>query len=156
MSLLRNAKIINQIDKICLYYLLFLKKKMAFSEGISRLQRIISFISMDYRNKKEIMAFLRNYNIVISYKTLERDLRQIGVVLGIDIEYKRYSGYKCDLPELESNFILSISNIHPNTEDFKIGFETELFKVINLFEFNENKYCNCLDKITSKMFLMSY
>lgn len=137
-------------------FIIFGKKQMAFSEGISRLQRIISFISMDYRNKKEIMAFLRNYNIVISYKTLERDLKQIKEVLGIDIEYKRYSGYKCDAPESESNFILSISNIHPNTEDFKIGFETELFKVINLFEFNENKYCNCLDKITSKMFLMSY
>lgn len=137
-------------------FIIFGKKQMAFSEGISRLQRIISFISMDYRNKKEIMAFLRNYNIVISYKTLERDLKQIKDVLGIDIEYKRFSGYKCDSPELESNFILSIPNIHPNTEDFKIGFETELFKVINLFEFNEVKYCNCLDKITSKIFLMSY
>ena len=31
---------------------------MAFSEGISRLQRIISFISIDYRSKKEIMAYL--------------------------------------------------------------------------------------------------
>jgi len=137
-------------------FIIFGKKQMAFSEGISRLQRIISFISIDYRNKKEIMAFLRNYNIVISYKTLERDLKQIKDVLGIDIEYKRYSGYKCDTPEFESNFILSIPNIHPNVEDFKIGFETELFKVINLFQFNENKYCNCLDKITSKIFLMSY
>lgn len=137
-------------------FIIFGKKQMAFSEGISRLQRIISFISMDYRNKKEIMAFLRNYNIVISYKTLERDLKQIKDVLGIDIEYKRYSGYKCDTPEFESNFILSIPNIHSNVEDFKIDFETELFKVINLFEFNENKYCNCLDKITRKIFLMSY
>ena len=137
-------------------FIIFGKKQMASSEGISRLQRIISFISIDYRNKKEIMAFLRNYNIVISYKTLERDLKQIKDVLGIDIEYKRFSGYKCYSPELESNFILSIPNIHPNTEDFKIGFETELFKVINLFEFNEVKYCNCLDKITSKIFLMSY
>jgi hypothetical protein len=129
---------------------------MAFSEGISRLQRIISFISIDYKSKKEIMALLRNYNIVISYKTLERDLKQIKEVLKIDIEYKRFSGYKCDAPELESNFILSIPNIHPNTADFKIGFETQSFQVINLFEFNETKYCNCLDKITSKIFLMSY
>lgn len=137
--------------------LLFLiKKQMAFSEGISRLQRIISFISVDYRTKKEIMAFLRNYNIIISYKTLERDLKQIKDVLEIDIEYKRFSGYKCDTPELESNFILSIPNIHPNREDFKIGFETDFFQVVNLFEFNGNKYCNCLDKITCKIFMMSY
>ena len=108
---------------------------MAFSEGISRLQRIISFISVDYKSKKEIMAFLRNYNIIISYKTLERDLKQIKEVLKIEIEYKRFSGYKCDLQELESNFILSIPNTHSSAEDFKIGFETESFQVINLFEY---------------------
>ena len=129
---------------------------MAFSEGISRLQRIISFISMDYRNKKEIMAFLRNYNIIISYKTLERDLKQIKEVLGIDIEYKRFSGYKCDTPKLESNFMFSITNINTNVEYFKLGFENQYFKVINLFEFEGIKYCNCLDKITNKLFLMNY
>ena len=129
---------------------------MAFSEGISRLQRIISFISMDYRNKKEIMAFLRNYNIIISYKTLERDLKQIKEVLGIDIEYKRFSGYKCDTPKLESNFMFSITNINTNVEYFKLGFENQYFKVINLFEFEGMKYCNCLDKITNKLFLMNY
>ena len=129
---------------------------MAFSEGISRLQRIISFISIDYRNKKEIMAFLRNYNIIISYKTLERDLKQIKEVLGIDIEYKRFSGYKCDTPKLESNFMFSITNINTNVEYFKLGFENQYFKVINLFEFEGIKYCNCLDKITNKLFLMNY
>ena len=129
---------------------------MAFSEGISRLQRIISFISMDYRNKKEIMAFLRNYNIIISYKTLERDLKQIKDVLGIDIEYKKFSGYKCDTPKLESNFMFSITNINTNVEYFKLGFENQYFKVINLFEFEGMKYCNCLDKITNKLFLMNY
>ena len=129
---------------------------MAFSEGISRLQRIISFISMDYRNKKEIMAFLRNYNIIISYKTLERDLKQIKDVLGIDIEYKKFSGYKCDTPKLESNFMFSITNINTNVEYFKLGFENQYFKVINLFEFEGMKYCYCLDKITNKLFLMNY
>ena len=129
---------------------------MAFSEGISRLQRIIRFISTDYRNKKEIMAFLRNYNIIISYKTLERDLKQIKEVLGIDIEYKRFSGYKCDTPKLESNFMFSITNINTNVEYFKLGFENQYFKVINLFEFEGMKYCNCLDKITNKLFLMNY
>lgn len=129
---------------------------MAFSEGISRLQRIISYISSDYRNKKEIMSYLREYNIIISYKTLERDLKQIKEVLNIDVEFKRLSGYKCDTPEFESNFILSIPNIHANVEDFKIGFETKLFKVINIFEFDEIKYCNCIDKVTGRIFLMNY
>ena len=127
---------------------------MAFSEGISRLQRIIGFISADYRNKKEIMAFLRNFNIIISYKTLERDLKQIKEVLGIEIEYKRFSGYKCETPEFESNFMFSVPNVHLNTKDLKVGFENESFKVINLFEFEGTKYCNCLDKITQKVFLI--
>lgn len=137
-------------------FIIFDKKPMAFSEGISRLQRIISFISIDYRNKKDIMAFLRNFNIIISYKTLERDLKQIKEVLGIDIEYKRFSGYKCDMSETESNFLFSILNAHFNAEDFKIGFENQSFKVINLFEFGGTHYCNCLDKITHKIFLMNY
>ena len=128
---------------------------MAFSEGISRLQRIISFISIDYRNKKEIMAFLRNYNIIISYRTLERDLKQIKEVLDIDVEYKKGYGYKCDTPEFESNFILSKPSSHHNTKDLTIGFETNSFMVINLFEFEGTKYCNCLDKITKEIFLMS-
>ncbi len=102
------------------------------------------------------MAFLRNYNIIISYKTLERDLKQIKEVLGIDIEYKRFSGYKCDTPKLESNFMFSITNINTNVEYFKLGFENQYFKVINLFEFEGMKYCNCLDKITNKLFLMNY
>lgn len=135
-------------------YYLFLIKKMAFSEGISRLQRIIGFISTDYRNKKEIMAFLRNYNIIISHKTLERDLKQIKEVLGIEIEYKRFSGYKCDTPELESNFMFSVPNIHLDAENLKVGFENQCFKVINLFEFEGTTYCNCLDKSNQKVFLM--
>ena len=128
---------------------------MAFSEGISRLQRIIGFISTDYKNKKEIMAFLRNYNIVISYKTLERDLKQIKEVLGIEIEYKRFFGYKCDTPEFESNFIFSVPNVHANTMDLKVGFENQSFKVINLFEFEGSTYLNCFDKSTQKVFLIN-
>jgi hypothetical protein len=135
--------------------LIFDKKTMAFSEGISRLQRIIGFISTDYKNKKEIMAFLRNYNIIISYKTLERDLKQIKEVLGIEIEYKRFSGYKCETPELASNFMFSVPNIHLDTEQLKVGFENQSFKVINQFEFEGTTYCNCLDKSTQKVFLMN-
>jgi hypothetical protein len=122
---------------------------MAFSEGISRLQKIISFVSIDYRSKKEIMAHLRTFNIIISYKTLERDLKQIKEEFGFDLEYKRNVGYKC---ENESIVEAISSNIEPT--DYKIGFENELYKVVNVFEFNEKTYCNCWDKKSKKVFLM--
>jgi hypothetical protein len=122
---------------------------MAFSEGISRLQRIISFISIDYRSKKEIMAYLREYNIIISYKTLERDLKQIKEELGFDLEYKRNVGYKCENESIVEAITFNIEN-----KDYKVGFENELYKIINVFEFNGKKYCNCWDKISNKMFLM--
>lgn len=122
---------------------------MAFSEGISRLQRIIGFISADYRNKKEIMAFLRNYNIVISYKTLERDLKQIKDELGFELEYKRNVGYKC-----ENESIVEAITLNIDTTNHKVGFENELYKVINVFEFNGKTYCNCWDKKSNKVFLL--
>ena len=40
------------------------------------------------------MAYLRTFNIIISYKTLELDLKQIKEALGFDLEYKRNVGYK--------------------------------------------------------------
>ena len=111
---------------------------MAFSEGISRLQRIISFISIDYRSKKEIMAYLRTFNIIISYKTLERDLKQIKEELGFDVEYKRNVGYKC-----ENESIVEAITFNIETKDYKVGFENELYKIINVFEFNAKTCCNC-------------
>jgi len=122
---------------------------MAFSEGISRLQRIISFISIDYRSKKEIMAYLRTFNIIISYKTLERDLKQIKDELGFDLEYKRNVGYKC-----ENESIVEAISSNIDAKDYKVGFENELFKIINVFEFNGITYCNCWDKKSKKVFLM--
>jgi hypothetical protein len=122
---------------------------MAFSEGISRLQRIISFISIDYRSKKEIMAYLRTFNIIISYKTLERDLKQIKDELGFDLEYKRNVGYKC-----ENESIVEAITFNIETKDYKVGFENGLYKIINVFEFNAKTYCNCWDKKSNKMFLM--
>jgi hypothetical protein len=122
---------------------------MAFSEGISRLQKIISFVSIDYRSKKEIMAHLRTFNIIISYKTLERDLKQIKEDIGFDLEYKRNVGYKC-----ENENILEAISSNIETKDYKTGFENEMYKVINVFEFNEKTYCNCWDKKSKKVFLM--
>jgi len=121
---------------------------MAFSEGISRLQRIISFISIDYRSKKEIIAYLRTFNIIISYKTLERDLKQIKEELGFDLEYKRNVGYKC-----ENESIVDAITFNIETKDYKVGFENELFKIINVFEFNAKTYCNFWDKKSKKVFL---
>jgi hypothetical protein len=122
---------------------------MAFSEGISRLQRIISFISIDYRSKKEIMAYLRTFNIIISYKTLERDLKQIKEELGFDLEYKRNVGYKCENESIVEAITFNIEN-----QDYKVGFENELYKIINVFDYDGKSYCNCLDKKNKKVFLM--
>jgi hypothetical protein len=122
---------------------------MAFLEGISRLQRIISFISIDYRSKKEIMAYLREHNIVISYKTLERDLKQIKEELGFDLDYKRNVGYKC-----ENEQIVPANAFEIAIKDCKVGFENDLFKIINVFEYQNTAYCNCSDKRSKKMFLM--
>ena len=49
------------------------------------------------------MAFLRSFNIIISYRTLERDLKQIKEVLDIDVEYKKGYGYKCESNEIDSH-----------------------------------------------------
>jgi hypothetical protein len=122
---------------------------MAFSEGINRLQRIIEFLSVDYRSKKEIMAYLRTFNIIISYKTLERDLKQIKEELGFDLEYKRNVGYKC-----ENESIVEAITFNIETTNHKVGFENQLYKVINVFEFNGKTYCNCWDKRSKKVFLM--
>jgi hypothetical protein len=123
---------------------------MAFSEGISRLQRIISFISIDYRSKKEIMAYLRTFNIIISYKSLERDLKQIKEELDFDLEYKRNVGYRCE----NSKFIQPISYTL-ETKDMKVGYETEQFKIINVFEYGDILYCNCLDTFSNKVFMLN-
>lgn len=122
---------------------------MAFSKSISRLQKIISFISIDYRNKKEIMAYLREYNIIISYKTLERDLKQIKEELGFELEYKRNVGYRCENDNI-SEAITPV--IH--TLDYKVGFENELYIIINVFDYNGKTYCNCWDKRSKKVFLL--
>jgi hypothetical protein len=122
---------------------------MAFSEGISRLQYIVNLICIDYRSKKEIMAYLREHNIVISYKTLERDLKQIKEELGFDLEYKRNVGYKCDNEQIVQANAFEIA-----IKDCKVGFENELFKIINVFDYNGKTYCNCWDKRSKKVFLM--
>jgi hypothetical protein len=122
---------------------------MAFTVGISRIQRIISFISIDYRSKKEIMAYLREFNIIISYKTLERDLKQIKEELGFELECKRNVGYKCENDNISESITIDIL-----PSEFKEGFENDLYIIINVFVYNEKTYCNCWDKRSKKVFLM--
>ena len=95
------------------------------------------------------MAYLRTFNIIISYKTFERDLKQIKEELGFDLEYKRNVGYKC-----ENESIVEAITFNVETKDYKVGFENELYKIINVFEFNPKTYCNCWDKKSNKMFLI--
>lgn len=122
---------------------------MAFSKGIERLQQIISFASIDYRTKKEIMAHLRDCNIIISYKTLDRDLKQIREELHLNIDHKRNVGYKIENSSIETQFNLTL-----DTKNHNVGFENAIFKIINRFVYNGVTYCNCLDKSTSKMYLI--
>ena len=58
------------------------------------------------------MAFLRSFNIIISYRTLERDLKQIKEELGVDLEYKRNVGYKCKNESAFSPVMVGISFDH--------------------------------------------
>ena len=125
------------------------KTVMAFSKGIERLKQITRFISIDYRTKKEIMAHLRDCNIVISYKTLDRDLKQIKEDMNLNIDHKRNIGYKIDNNSIENQLDLTL-----DTKNHPIGFENAIFKVINRFEYNGITYCNCIDKGTNKMFLV--
>lgn len=127
---------------------LYKKSTMAFIEGISRLQRIVDFISIDFRSKKEIMAYLREYNTIISYKTLERDLKQIKEELAFDLEYKRNLGYRC-----ENENVLKTNFLDIDSSFCKVGYENELYIVINVFTYNGKTYCNCLDKRIKKVFL---
>ncbi|MEN8835753.1 MAG: hypothetical protein ABF311_09925 [Polaribacter sp.] len=122
---------------------------MAFSNGIERLQQIISFISINYRTKKEIMEHLRDCNIVISYKTLDRDLKQIKQELHLKLEHKRNVGYKIENSSIKNQLDLIL-----DTKNHSIRYENTIFKIINRFEYNDITYCNCIDKSTNKMFLV--
>ena len=93
------------------------------------------------------MAYLRKFNIIISYKTLERVLKQIKEELGFDLEYKRNLGYKC-----ENESIVEAISFNIDAKDYKVGYENELYKIINLFEFYAKTYCNCWDKKSKKVF----
>ncbi len=104
---------------------------------------------MNIEAKKEIMAYLRTFNIIISYKTLERDLKQIKEELWFDLEYKRNVGYK-----FQNESIFKAITFNIDAKDYKVGFENELYKIINVFDYNGKIYCNCWNKMSNKMFLM--
>lgn len=95
------------------------------------------------------MAHLRYCNIVISYKTLDRDLKQIREELYINIDHKRNLGYKIENSSIETQLYSTL-----DTKNHDVGFENAIFKIINRFAYNGVTYCNCLDKSTGKIFLV--
>ena len=50
-------------------------------------------------------------------------------------------GYKC-----ENESIVEAITFNVETKDYKVGFENELYKIINVIEFNAKTYFNSLDK----------
>ena len=95
------------------------------------------------------MAHLRDCNIVISYKTLDRDLKQIREELHIYIDHKRNIGYKIENNSIETQLYSTL-----DTKNHDVGFENAIFKIINRFAYNGVTYSNCLDKSKGKMFLV--
>ncbi len=123
---------------------------MGFSKGIERLQVIINFVSIEFRTKKEIMAFLRNQNIIISYRTLDRDLKQITEDFKFELENKKGYGYKVVNQQIEPYFKAGIK-----TKNHDVGYENSVYKILNQFRYNGIDYCNILDKATGKIFVVS-
>jgi arginine repressor len=126
---------------------------MSFSEGYERIKHILYFIGMDFRTKKEIMAYMREQNIVISYRTLERDLKHIKEVLNIPVVYKKGYGYRSELNSIieviDSDTTFNINSLVPDYEDHYL-------KVLNTFEYNGAQYFNCLNKQKGKVFTIKY
>lgn len=122
---------------------------MSFSEGYERIKHILYFIGMDYRSKKEIMAYLRGQNIVISYRTLERDLKHIKEVLLTPITYKKGFGYRSELTSIIEVIDADNNNYQ---EALTENYENHYLKVINMFEYNGNQYFNCLNKQKNRIF----
>lgn len=65
------------------------------------------------------------------------------------MEYKRNVGYKCE----NDNISEAITpDILPS--ELKVGFENELYIIINVFDYKGKTYCNSWDKRSKKVFLM--
>jgi predicted DNA-binding transcriptional regulator YafY len=69
---------------------------MASITNLERLNKIIHLLSGQCLPKKKIMEQLRGENIIISYRTLERDLKMIKEDLGYDLLYTKNSGYQIE------------------------------------------------------------
>lgn len=70
------------------------------------------------------MAYLRTFNIIISYKTLELDLKQIKEELGFDLDYKEMWAtnlkMKAYLKLLPSTLMLKIIKLTLKTNSIKL------------------------------------
>lgn len=65
--------------------------------NILRLNIIKYFISRTYKTKREILTYLKEKDVLVSARTLERDLKQLKDNLGFDLIYKKNRGYYIDL-----------------------------------------------------------
>jgi hypothetical protein len=74
---------------------------------LERLKHILLVVSKDFTTKKKIMEALRDQNIVISYRSLERDLKLIKEELGYNLVYKKEQGYFLDEPINKPQLLLS-------------------------------------------------
>jgi hypothetical protein len=74
---------------------------------LERIKHILLVVSKDYTSKKKIMEALRDANIVISYRSLERDLKLIKEELGYALVYKKEQGYYLDEPINKPQLVLS-------------------------------------------------
>jgi hypothetical protein len=74
---------------------------------LERLKHILLVVSKGFTTKKKIMEALRDQNIVISYRSLERDLKLIKEELGYNLVYKKEQGYFLDEPINKPQLLLS-------------------------------------------------
>jgi len=74
---------------------------------LERIKHILLVVSKDFTSKKKIMEALRDANIVISYRSLERDLKLIKEELGYALVYKKEQGYYLDEPINKPQLVLS-------------------------------------------------
>jgi hypothetical protein len=116
---------------------------------LERIKHILLVVSKDYTSKKKIMEALRDANIVISYRSLERDLKLIKEELGYALVYKKDQGYFLDEPINKAQLVLrSLDKLADYSQD-KRKQEHVLSSSYHLFFSSANQ-----SKITNE--LISY
>lgn len=100
--------------------------------NIKRLTTIKYFISKTYKTKVEILKYLEENGEIISARTLERDLKQLKIDLGFDLNYKKNQGYYIEVSSdfdsellLRYDEVIKVSNLtNTHSEFIKYIFNT--------------------------------